>query len=332
MAANLGLTATLSSPTVTTRDSNRPRYEVTYFLEASDEGVRRLQSKWATLGEQIEVVGEAGLWNCHIHTDEVGAVLEVGIDVGRPRGVRVVDLSDTSKSLEGEVAFGGFSPLGEVLDAPVGVVAAVDGPGLVERFRRLGAQGVTDRSSAGLADLVAAVDSVPAASVVLLPNSAVLVPLAEQVDAFTTKRVEVVPTRGIPQGLAAMAAYVPAVAEVDGLVDDMAAAAAGVYFGEVRRASRRARVGGWEVDPGDWLGWGDGRVVVADRDRFATLRGLVAALLPDRAGRLTVHSGADALGAELKALEAWVSETHPEVRLEAYPGGQRTSAYLVAVE
>ena len=70
------------------------RYEVMYFLEAADESIPGFKDIWATLGDSIVVVGGDGLWNCHIHTDDIGAAVEAGIDVGRPRGIRVTDLLD----------------------------------------------------------------------------------------------------------------------------------------------------------------------------------------------------------------------------------------------
>lgn len=69
-----------------------PRFEVMFLLEAPDEAVEGLRRAWAGLGESIAVAGGDGQWTCHVHTDEIGAAIEAGYDVGRPRGVRVADL------------------------------------------------------------------------------------------------------------------------------------------------------------------------------------------------------------------------------------------------
>lgn len=305
-----------------------------FFLEADDRELPELRARWEALGEKIVVVGEDGLWNCHIHTDDIGAAIEAGIVAGRPRGITVTDLKEHTGALEADIAAGGFSPLPGVLGAHIGVVAVVSGPGMVERFRRLGVQQIVGGQQAGptVDQLLAAVEDAPADVVVVLPNSNSAIPVAEQVNALTTKTVAVVPTRSVTQGLAAMLGYVPDSTDVNELLDDMAVAAGAIDFGEVTQATRDAVVDGWTVAKGDWLGIADGRVVVVDGDRFGCLRGLVAAILPPQAGQVTVYTGEGSTPSDTKALEAWVGDTHDGVEVVTQPGGQPHNPYLVSVE
>ncbi|MGH8911907.1 MAG: DAK2 domain-containing protein [Acidimicrobiia bacterium] len=312
-----------------------PRYEVMYFLEALDEKLDDFRDVWSELGDSIVVVGGEGLWNCHIHTDDIGSAVEAGIEAGRPRGIRITDLHEQIGALEADVAAGGFSPLPAFFDAAIGVVAVATGPGLVERFRRLGVQQVVaggQSANPPVEDVLAAVEEAPASTIVILPNNKNIIPVAEQVDGLTTKTVAVVPTRSLTQGLAAMMGYVPEAADLDSLLDDMAAAAGAVDFGEVTIAVRDARVDGWEVSRGDWIGVADGRIVVAARDRFSVLRGLVAEIMPSTAELVTVYTGEGASRSDTKALEAWVGETHPAVEVLALEGGQPVYPYLISVE
>lgn len=306
-----------------------------FFLEAADGAVDRLREQWSEMGEEVAVVGEDGLWSCHLHTDDIGAAIEAGVEAGRPRRIRVTDLRFETGELEADVAAGGFSPLSQVLDADVGVVTVAEGPGLVERFRRMGVQQVVagGRSAEpSSSDLLTAVEEAPSDRLLILPNSRTLIPVAEHVDALTTKTVEVIPTRSVLQGLAAMMAYRPQVRSMDALLDDMAAAAGAIEFGEVTPATREARVDGWRVRRGDWLGTADGAVVVVDADRFSALRGLVAAILPAHPQTVTLYYGEGASPSDLKGLEAWLSETHPELVVATERGGQSHAPYLVTVE
>jgi hypothetical protein len=68
------------------------RYEVMYLLEAPDDTIPSFKEVWAGMGDSIVVVGGDGLWNCHIHTDDIGAAIEASLDAGRPRTIRVTDL------------------------------------------------------------------------------------------------------------------------------------------------------------------------------------------------------------------------------------------------
>jgi hypothetical protein len=224
-----------------------------------------------------------------------------------------------------------FTPLDRVADARCGVVAVASGPGIVEAFRQAGVQGIVvpanDEPTTG--ELLTAIDDAAASTVVVLPNARNLVPIAEQLDTLSTKRVLVVPTRSVPQGLAAMAAYEPA-AEVDELLDDMAAAASSVLDGEVVRAMRPAFVPFGRIDAGDWLGVADGTVVVADSDLESALRGLVAAILPPVAEAVSLFLGAGAPRSAARSLEAWLGELRPGLTVTVVDGRQPTP-FLVSI-
>src|SRR5204862_8191241 len=70
------------------------RYAVMYFLEAEAVTIPAFKDVWAGIGDSIVVVGGDGLWNCHIHTDDIGAAIEAALDCGRPRNIRITDLLD----------------------------------------------------------------------------------------------------------------------------------------------------------------------------------------------------------------------------------------------
>ena len=92
------------------------------------------------------------------------------------------------------------------------------------------------------ADLLEVVESLPAETVVLLPNNKNIIPVAEQVDTISTKRVHVVPTRSVPQGLAAMMAFMPSGVDIDSILEGMQEEANSIISGEVTRAVRDAVV------------------------------------------------------------------------------------------
>ena len=73
-----------------------------YFLEAPDEAIPAFKDVWAGIGDSIVVVGGDGIWNCHIHTDDIGAAIEAAIDAGRPKQIRVTDLLEQVEELEEE--------------------------------------------------------------------------------------------------------------------------------------------------------------------------------------------------------------------------------------
>ena len=225
-------------------DTAELRFEVMFFLEAPDESVPAFRSVWESCGGSIVIVGGDGLYNCHIHTDDVGEAIEAAIEIGRPRQIRVTDLRD---QVEEERWVREAEASGRQLEAPeepvnCAVVAVCAGEGVKRILRSLGARRLVSggqSANPSTAEILEAIAAVPAEQVIVLPNNVNVVPVAEQAAAHSQKKVRVVPTPGIPEGFAALLAYDPE-ADVDTNADNMAAAALRVVAGEVAQASRPA--------------------------------------------------------------------------------------------
>lgn len=84
-------------------DAGEQRYEVMYFLETPDDDISSFREAWGGIGDSIVVVGGDGLWNCHIHTNDIGAAIEAGIEVGRPRQIRITDLFEQVEHIESDM-------------------------------------------------------------------------------------------------------------------------------------------------------------------------------------------------------------------------------------
>jgi DAK2 domain fusion protein YloV len=312
-------------------DASSLRYEVMFFLEAPDSAIDEFRAGWADLGDSIVVVGGDGLWNCHIHTDQIGASIEAGITVGRPYQIRVTDLAEQADGFHGTL----FEPLPEFLTAPIGIVPVAVGPGIENIFRSAGAQGLVrggQTMNPSTQDLIAAVERVPAETVVVLPNNKNIVPVALQVDTATTKRVHVVPTRSVPEGLAAMMAYVPAATDVEKLVEAMASAAAGVVAGEVTRAVRDAETAWGSIKEGDWFGLVDGAVSSVSADLTEAMQGLLEHALEEHHELVTIITGDGATPTVTGDVRAWLAAHRPGVEAEVVDGGQPLYPYLVSIE
>ena len=211
------------------------RYEVMYFLAAPDDSIEAFKEVWAGIGDSIVVVGGDGLWNCHIHTNDVGAAIEAGVDAGRPQRIRVTDLDEQVEEerwVRESVGAPGAGPSTEGTGPPptTSVVAVVSGDGIGRIFRSLGVHHLVvggQTMNPATADLVKAVESVGSDEVVILPNNKNIRPVAEQVDALCPKTVRVVATGSIVEGFAALLAYDPA-AGADANVASMSESAARV--------------------------------------------------------------------------------------------------------
>jgi dihydroxyacetone kinase-like predicted kinase len=180
------------------------------------------------------------------------------------------------------------------------------------------------------AELLDFVERVNADEVILLPNNKNIIPVAEQVDALTSKTVVVVPTVSMPEALAALIVYDP---EVDAATnaESMSAAIVGITTGEVTRAVRATKTNAGPVEEGDWIALvrGDGVVAVAPSlDEIVV--GLLEQLVEDGHELVTVVAGTDATVAATAAIEQWVAAAGLEA--EVHRGDQPLYPYLIGVE
>jgi hypothetical protein len=309
------------------------RYEVMYLLRSEDGTAGdRLRDAWAEIGDSVVVVGDGGVWNCHVHTDAIGAAIEAGIARGRPERIKITDLLEQAAD-EAHHREPVFRPLPAFAMAPVGVVAVAVGSGVVDLFREAGAQGVVaggQTMNPSVRDVLSVVEDVAAGTVIVLPNNKNIIAVAEQLDAISTKTVHVVPTRSVPEGLAAMLAFLPA-NDPASSVAAMGAAAAGCGWGEVTQAVRDAATPAGAIRQGDWLGVVNGEVGVIAPSASEAAVGVLDALVHAEAEVVTVITGADADDAVTAAIAGHLAVAH-DVTVSVVAGGQPLYPYLFGVE
>jgi uncharacterized protein len=315
------------------------RYEVMYFLEAADESIPAFKDVWAGIGDSIVVVGGDGIWNCHIHTDDIGASIEAAIGIGRPTKIRVTDLIEQVEEerwVRDAVDAGAVDEVPEHLLTPVtcAVVAVATGTGIRRIFHSLGVQGIVTGGQSmnpSTAELIAAVDKVPADHVVILPNNKNIIPVAEQVDEHTAKTVVVVPTKGITEGFAALLAYDP---EADGPANgaEMTEAAGNVVAGEVTQAVRDSSCDVGPITTGDWLGIARDGIRSVEAELADAAVGLLDVLVTDSHEIVTIIEGEGASAATTRHITEWLGEHRPDASAEVHHGGQPLYPYLFGIE
>jgi hypothetical protein len=312
------------------------RYEVMYFLEAADHTIGPFKDVWAGIGDSIVVVGGDGIWNCHIHTDDIGAAVEAALDCGRPRNIRVTDLMEQVEEERWvrEAASAPAEPETRAEPVPTAVVAVATGEGIRRIFRSLGVQHIVaggQSMNPSTAQILEAVEAVAADEVVVLPNNKNIIPVAEQVAPLTSKPVRVVKTTGIAEGFAALLEYDP-YATADDNAESMAAAASRVVSGEVTRAVRDSSFDGGPINEGDWLGLSSKRIETVAPTLSDAATGLLDKLVTDDHEIVTVIEGEGSSAADTRRITEWLGEHRPEVGAEVHHGGQPLYPYLFSIE
>jgi hypothetical protein len=306
--------------------SDRYGFEVQYLLDAAEPAVDGLRAQLGRMGDSLVVVGTGdGLWNVHVHVNDVGAAIEAGVEAGRPHRITVVRFADQNAA-------------GAAVPRRTGsaIVAVAPGEGLAHLFQGEGVHvvegGPGDNPST--AKVLAAVRSCGAAQVVLLPNSAQVSAVVETAaDQAREEGIEVtvVPTRSPVQGMAAVAVHDGSRRFGDNVVA-MAEAAAATRWAEITVAQREALTSLGRVQAGDVLGLIDGEVVEVG----ATVRAVALATLDRLLGvggeLITILAGRDADPGLAAELQTHISEVAPLTEVAVFDGGQPHYPLLLGVE
>jgi fatty acid kinase len=304
------------------------RYCTTFMIEGDDLDSDGIERELEQLGDSLLVVGDPEALKVHVHTDEPGRALSVGTRAGVIDRVEIANMHEQTVQREHRL-------LEAVPDAPpstTGVVAVVAGDGNRKLFESLGAMKIVEGGQTmnpSTAELVEAIESTPAAEVVLLPNNSNVILSAEQAAGLVDKPVTVVRTDSLPAGLAALLAFDPERHAAEN-AEAMNEVVGGVKTGEVTIASRDVEMNGVSVRKGAWLGLADGEAVAGGSDFDDVAAAVAERLLEEPRDVMTLLTGEDE--PELDGLLQRIQEAHPDLELEVQSGGQPHYPLILSAE
>ncbi len=318
-------------------------YCTEFLVKGEALDVERLREEIAALGNSALVVGEPDLVKVHVHTDDPSRVIALASSHGRIDRLSVGDMSSQHRrirqesSVGAQVAAGGRPPQAAAQPARangVGLVTVVSGPGLVEIFRGLGADATVEGGQTmnpSTQDMLAAVESVPYDEVVLLPNNRNVVLAAAQVPGLSGKRVQVVPTESVPQGIAAIVAFNPE-RPVDQNLQEMRKAAGHVQTIEVTHAVRDSRSNGLRVKKGDVIALINDKLKHAGADYGSVVRAALDGIKAADYELVTIYRGLQATDVEAEKLSEAIRGRFPGLEVELQAGGQEHYPFILSVE
>ena len=304
------------------QELSRYRYCTVFVVEGEDIDADKLEAELEQIGDSLLVVGDHTALKVHVHTDDPGRALSLGVARGYLEGIEIANMHLQTQAREERLLHA----------VPVGVSAVVAvsaGGGNRKLFESLGAIVVDGgrTMNPSTADLVAALESAPAEQVIVLPNSGNVIMAAEQAADHTSKQARVVPTRSLQAGLAALVAFDASLGAEE---NAEAMAETEVATGAVTIASRDVALNGVDVRSGKWLGLAEGEPVAGGDTFDEVARTVVEQLLVEPRGILTLLTGEDAQ--PLDALLSAVGAAHPDLELEVHEGGQPHYALLLSAE
>ena len=344
-------------------------FDVQFLIEQPNKPVATIAAEIAALGDCPLVEGDEHLVKVHVHVFDPGMALSYGVATGFITDVVVENMDDMAAAMQERNAATLASTNGHVeamplppqaapapvlaadpntepsADAPldestIGVIAVTPGPGFAEIFRQLGAHGLVEGGQSmnpSVAEIADAVHKLPMRQVVILPNNSNILMAAQQAVKVVGKgdrahRLTVIPTRTVPQGVAALTAYDPSLSEVDVLAKQMKAHIDDVQTGEVTQAVRSATVDGVQVHQGDIIGLHNGKLISCGVGVSDVALELLEKMQAAERALITIYSGDFVAVAAAQDFAETVRQRYPEQDIELAYGGQPHYHYILSVE
>ncbi len=288
-----------------------------------DKISKRLQKK----GQSLIVVGDETTIRVHIHTEKPGNILSYATKLGTMHQVSIRNMNEQHQDfleMQKERA--------PAVD--IATIAVASGDGLAEVFTSLGATAIVpggQTMNPSTKDILRAVEAVASDKVIILPNNKNIILTAEQVKSLTDKRIEVLPTKTIPQGVAALLAF-DYEADFETNIQLMGEAKSAIRTIEITRSTRSARLHGLDIKKNQPIGLLDDELLAAGDNTINLLNKMLPKLDLKKTEIITIYYGADTELAEAEQVSASIREKYPQLQVEVVQGGQPHYNYIVSIE
>ena len=324
--------------------------------KSPDVDLEPLRRYLGSIGDSLVISDDDEIFKVHVHTDIPGSALSESqkygaLDIAKIENMRLQaldqlagqkarstdDLEQVDAELSAMEAGGAPSDEDEGVAEPekdFGVVAVCAGKGMEDLFRELGADRVVtggQTMNPSTDDILKAVNRTPASTVFVFPNNKNIIMAAEQCVPLTEKRVIVMPTKTVPQGISAMLNFSPDETE-ESLVGAMGEAVGNVHTAMVTYAARDSDFDGHSIHAGEYLALLDGALIGSYADTAVLFEELAKAVDEFRPEFITVYYGEGVEESDADAVAAVLTGIFPEAELSVVNGGQPVYYYMISVE
>ena len=298
----------------------------------NDNDPEKLREFLSSLGDSLVLVDDEEIIKVHVHTNDPGKALHEAMDYGSFVTVKIENmrLQHTEKVMtEAEKAPVIAEPV-----KPLGVVSVCAGAGLADVFENLGTDGIISGGQTmnpSTQDILEAVNKVPAETVFVLPNNKNIIMAAEQVDALTPKKVIVIPSKTVPQGVTAMLNFNPDGTEEEN-IEAMTESLATVDTMQITYAARNSDFDGYDIHEGDYLALYGSQLFGTSQDIKVLLKSLAQKVRDDGKEYVTIYYGADVKEKHAQKTADLFAEICPDADVNLLCGGQPVYYYMISAE
>ncbi len=288
--------------------------------------IDRLREYLMTIGDSVICIGDLEFVKVHVHTNTPGLALTKALQLGELDKVKIENMLEQNRALLKKY---------EEERKPIGIISVAQGEGLVAMFKELNVDAVIEGGQTmnpSASDIADAISQVNAEKIFVFPNNKNIILAAEQAKSLVQNRkIIVVPTKNIPQGISAALAYDPEVSADENLMN-MLHAIDTVADGQVTYAVRDTNINGFSLKKGDFIGLNTKKILSKSNDLATATMKLIEKLKDKNHTLINIYYGADVSEQAAEQLRMDVAETYPDCDVELYNGGQSVYYYILSLE
>jgi DAK2 domain fusion protein YloV len=320
-----------------TLDSIEPGqdFEVVVDFHPNEElNIPQFYEDLQRIGTSIQLGEGDGIYRMHIHvpSDRVYEPIQYTKSLGVVTKAAIENLREQVENIEHER--GSSIQYTPVEPGQIATIAVAPGPGIARVFASLGVSAIVEGGQTmnpSTKEILNAFENLPTDQVIVLPNNKNIILAAQAAVQLTVKHVTVIPSRSVPQGMAAMMRLI-ATGNVDEIVTDMNEAMNDVETGEISTATRSVEIDGVNVKEGQIISLLNGKLVLAsDNLKDATL-GLLKKAHADHFELITLFYGADVSRMEVDVIADSIRKKFPKQEIEVQDGGQPHYQFIISIE
>lgn len=303
-----------------------------------------LRAYLETIGDCVVVVDDEEIIKVHVHTDHPGNAFECGLTFGSLVNMKVENMRDQHERAKHDAKNAKQAPAKTIenekiesveITKPVGFVSVCAGDGIAELFKDLGVDTIVSGGQTmnpSTDNILRAIESTPAETVYVLPNNKNIIMAAEQAIPISTRKVIVLHTRTIPQGISAMLAFDES-ADTEANAIEMQNAAERIATGQVTFAARDSDFDGHKIQKGEIMAMTGGKISFVDTDIERATYKLIKSMIKKESEFVTVIYGEDITDSQATAMEELLNEKFGgKVEITFVNGGQPVYYYIISVE
>jgi len=307
-------------------------YDVQFLIKGEGLNVDEIRRTIDAMGESTLVVGDATTVKVHVHVHDPGIPISYGVSQGVISDVVVENMDEQYRGFVMEQP---RTTVATEETTGIATVCVVPGDGLRRVFESLGVSAIVpggQTMNPSTQEILEAIESVDADQVLVLPNNSNVILAARQACELSSKRVIVVPTKTIPQGISAMLAF-NFQADLETNARRMEErATTEVQTIEVTRAVRSTQINGVQVTEGDVIGLLNDQLVAAGEDHHQVVLEVLRQASAEDYEVITIYFGQDATQEEADALVEQITQVYPNLETEVHEGGQAHYRYILSLE